>query len=143
MLHRMLIGTALTAALGVASFAQAEDSYALDYTMQPAPVFEGPGQPATMPTPWTTTEMVPPTLDYNYYYPVPGGSVMPARLYQSPRPVPVHVGYTYITYQPFAPHHYLYVHRAAYISQYPGGTTVTKVSWGTSFRNHMRAFHCH
>jgi hypothetical protein len=79
--------------------------------------------------PLTVTEQVPPTLQYNYYYPVPGGSGIPARLYLCPRPTPPHVGYTYITYQALAPHEFLWRHQAKYYRPYAGGLTVTTVRW--------------
>jgi hypothetical protein len=75
------------------------------------------------------TVQVPPTLQYNYYYPVPGGNGIPARLYLCPRPTPAHVGYTYITYQALAPHEFLWRHQATYYRPYAGGMTVTNVRW--------------
>jgi hypothetical protein len=74
-------------------------------------------------------EAVPPSLDYNYYYPAPPSAYIPARLYLCPRPVPLHVGYTYITYQAFAPHEFLYAHRRAYVTYHPDGMTLTRVRW--------------
>ena len=71
----------------------------------------------------------PPTLQYNYYYPVPGTGGIPARLYLCPRPTPAHVGYTYITYQALAPHEFLWRHQATYYRPYDGGATVTTVRW--------------
>jgi hypothetical protein len=48
-------------------------------------------------------------LFYNFYEgPDPSGTA--AAMYVSPRPVPVHVGHTYTTYQPLMPHEYLYRH---------------------------------
>lgn len=75
------------------------------------------------------TEQMPPTLQYNYYYPTPGTSGVPARMYLCPRPTPAHVGYTYITYQALAPHEYLWRHQATYYRPYAGGFTVTRVRW--------------
>ena len=79
--------------------------------------------------PLSVNAQVPPTLQYNYYYPVPGSDGIPARLYLCPRPTPAHVGYTYITYQALAPHEFLWRHRAMYYRPYEGGYTVTTVNW--------------
>jgi hypothetical protein len=79
--------------------------------------------------PLAVTAQVPPTLQYNYYYPVPGSDGIPARLYLCPRPTPAHVGYTYITYQALAPHEFLWRHQATYYRPYAGGFTVTNVRW--------------
>jgi hypothetical protein len=70
-------------------------------------------------------------LFYNYYVgPGPSGTV--AQLYESPRPVPPHVGHTYVTYQPFMPHEYLYKHQRAYYTYNEGaGWTRTKVRYHT------------
>ena len=71
-----------------------------------------------------------PGLVYNYYHPQPGSGTMPARLYLSPLPVPLNVGYTYITYQPLAPHEFLWQHQRSYYRYHPGsGYTVTTVSY--------------
>ena len=48
-----------------------------------------------------------PDLFYNYYA-WPSCTGVGAELYVSPRPVPPHVGHTYITYQPLMPHEFLY-----------------------------------
>ncbi len=79
--------------------------------------------------PLAVQAQTPPTLQYNYYYPVPGSDGVPARLYMCPRPTPAHVGYTYITYQALAPHEFLWRHQATYCRPYAGGTTVTTVRW--------------
>lgn len=71
-------------------------------------------------------------LFYNYYVgPGPSGTV--AQLYESPLPTPAFVGQTYITYQPFMPHEYLYRHKRAYYT-YNGGSgwTRTNVRYRTS-----------
>jgi hypothetical protein len=71
-----------------------------------------------------------PTLAYNYWYPAAGGAYYPARMYLCPRPVPLHVGYTYITYQGMAPHNFLYKHHKRYATSHPGlGTTYTWLRW--------------
>jgi hypothetical protein len=158
----LIAGAALAVALGLCHAARAQHSHALDYVVQPHPhgqhLYAADGSVLPSPDagydaggvaggavlPSAPPEQVPPPLDYNYYYPVPGGYVTPARLYLAPRPVPLHVGYTYITYQAFAPHEYLYAHRAAYQRPYCGGVTVTRVRWGTGFCNHLHhALHSH
>jgi hypothetical protein len=79
--------------------------------------------------PLSVQAQVPPTLQYNYYYPTPGTNGIPARLYLCPRPTPAHVGYTYITYQALAPHEFLWRHQAVYYRPYAGGYTITSVRW--------------
>jgi len=76
-----------------------------------------------------------PDLFYNYYVPPVGCSTYPgavgAQLYVSPRPVPPHVGHTYITYQPLLPQEFLYQHRRTYWRDHGphGSVTKTRVSW--------------
>ena len=53
-------------------------------------------------------------LFYNYYVGPGTCGVYGAQMYPSPRPVPGWVGATYITYPPFDPHNYLWVHSAKY-----------------------------
>lgn len=68
-------------------------------------------------------------LFYNYY--VQDACGAPAQLYVSPRPTPQLVGHTYITYQPFYPHEYLYPHHRVYRG-YDGRflpSNRTTVSW--------------
>jgi hypothetical protein len=66
---------------------------------------------------------------YNYYVPPSPGGVG-AQLYVCPRPTPPLVGHTYITYQPLAPHEFLYRHNRVYYTENPGaGWTQTKVRW--------------
>jgi hypothetical protein len=74
-----------------------------------------------------------PDLFYNYYVPPTCGGVG-AELYLSPRPVPAHVGHTYITYQPLMPHEFLYAHHRTYHRYYNGGQGLTRthVKYGTS-----------
>ncbi len=56
-----------------------------------------------------------PDLFYNYYVgPSPTYGGVPAQMYLSPRPVPPHVGHTWITYQPLMPHEFLYTHHRKY-----------------------------
>ena len=66
-----------------------------------------------------------PDLFYNYYA-WPSCSGLGAELYISPRPVPPHVGHTYITYQPFYPHEYMYAHHRTYHRYYNGGQGLTR-----------------
>lgn len=69
-------------------------------------------------------------LFYNYY--VPGNGVPPAQLYVSPRPTPPLVGHTYVTYQPFYPHEWLYPHHRVYYrcdGRHLFPMNVTTVSW--------------
>jgi hypothetical protein len=61
-----------------------------------------------------------PDLFYNYYA-WPQCSGVGAELYVSPRPVPPHVGHTFITYQPFYPHEFMYGHHRTYHRYYNGG----------------------
>lgn len=71
-----------------------------------------------------------PPMSYNYYYPGYNAGILPARLYFSPRPVPLYVGYTYITYQALAPHEFLWPHARCYYQYHPGsGTTVTTIKY--------------
>ena len=77
------------------------------------------------------------------YYPAPSPAGIPnayvaphsevgvgAALYPSPRPVPPMVGYTYIPYEPLAPHEFLYPHHRLYVRKNPGdGVTRTSVTY--------------
>ena len=70
-------------------------------------------------------------LFYNYYvgrgyY----GNGVPAQMYLSPRPTPPWVGHTYVTYQPFMPHEFMYAHKRTYTRWHcQGGMTRTKIRW--------------
>ena len=68
---------------------------------------------------------------YNFFEgPEPSGAA--AAMYVSPRPVPPQVGHTYVPYQPFMPHEYLYHHKRTYYTHNAcGGWTRTKVRYGT------------
>ncbi len=68
-----------------------------------------------------------PDLFYNYYAPATCGGVS-AQMYIAPRPVPPVVGHTYITYQPFMPHEFLYKHQRSYYRYYDGGRGMTRTS---------------
>jgi hypothetical protein len=53
-------------------------------------------------------------------------------MYVSPRPVPPNVGHTWVTYQPFMPHEYMYKHARSYYTYNPGaGWRRTNVRYGT------------
>jgi hypothetical protein len=70
-----------------------------------------------------------PKLFRNYYVGGPGQGA-PAQLYVSPRPTPPYVGHTWITYEPFMPHEFLYQHHRTYWAHHGDGTcTKTKVKW--------------
>lgn len=66
-----------------------------------------------------------PDLFRNYYVPPNCGGVG-ASMYLSPVPVPAHVGHTYVTYQPFMPHEYLYAHHKTYHRSYDEGRGLTR-----------------
>ncbi len=64
------------------------------------------------------------------YYVHPGPSVLGAQLYVCPRPTPPLVGHTYITYQPLAPHEFLYRHHRTYrVHHHHDGPTRVFVWW--------------
>jgi hypothetical protein len=83
--------------------------------------------------PWTRTISYQGKQDlfYNYYEgPDPSGTA--AQMYVSPRPVPVHVGHTYTTYQPLMPHEMLYRHTRSHYAHVPGaGWSRAKVRYRT------------
>lgn len=67
---------------------------------------------------------------YNYY--VGGGASggIVAQMYPCPRPTPPFVGHTYITYEPLAPHNFLYRHSRTYSRQFGyGSSNTTRVIW--------------
>lgn len=67
-------------------------------------------------------------LFYNYYVGGCPAGGYPAQMYLSPRPTPALVGHTYVTYQPFYPHEFMYHHRRSYTRVHrPGGRTHTKI----------------
>jgi hypothetical protein len=71
-------------------------------------------------------------LFYNYYAQPGPYNGAAAGMYISPRPVPAHVGHTYVTYQPYLPHEFLYAHKRAYYTHNPGaGWRRTNVRYGT------------
>ncbi len=81
---------------------------------------QGPAAPA----PQAATNVPP-----NYY--VNGPGAVPAQMYPAPRPTPPMVGHTYITYEPLAPHEFLYHHSRVYTRQHADGSrTRTRVRWG-------------
>ena len=66
------------------------------------------------------------------YYEGPDPSGTAAAMYVSPRPVPVSVGHTYTTYQPFMPHEYLYRHTRSHYAYCPGcGWSRAKIRYRT------------
>lgn len=66
----------------------------------------------------------------NYYVSGDDATGVTAALYPSPRPVPPLVGHTYITYEPLAPHEFLYPHHRTYVRNHPDGSrTRTRVTW--------------
>ena len=71
-------------------------------------------------------------LFYNYYEgPDPSGTT--TAMYVSPRPVPVHVGHTYTTYQPWMPHEYMYRHTRSHYAYHPGaGWSRAKIRYRTT-----------
>ena len=75
-----------------------------------------------------------PDLFYNYYA-WPSCTGLGAELYVSPRPVPPHVGHTYITYQPLYPHEMMYHHHRTYHRYYNGGQGLNRtcVTYWPSF----------
>jgi hypothetical protein len=78
-------------------------------------------------------------LFYNYYEgPDPSGTT--AAMYISPRPVPAFVGHTYVPYQPFMPHEYMYRHTRTHYAYNPGaGWSRAKVRYRTAG---LRIDHC-
>jgi hypothetical protein len=67
-------------------------------------------------------------VNYNLY--ANAQSDIVARAYPSPRPTPAYVGHTYITYEPLAPHEFLYRHQRLYVRPHSDGrSTVTRVFW--------------
>jgi len=67
----------------------------------------------------------------NYYAMPAGAEGLTAALYPSPRPTPPLIGQTYITYEPLAPHEFLYIHHRCYKTCNSGcQVTRTSVTWG-------------
>lgn len=69
-------------------------------------------------------------LFQQYYAPANAGGV-PAQMYIAPYPVPPAVGHTYITYQAFEPHQFMYRHKRHYVRRHGpgGGETSTRIYW--------------
>lgn len=69
-------------------------------------------------------------LFYNYYV-GPSSCGQSAQMYVSPVPTPPRVGHTYITYQPFYPHEYMWRHSRTYHSRntFAGSRTTTTVRY--------------
>jgi hypothetical protein len=72
------------------------------------------------------------------YYAMPASPEGPtAALYPSPLPTPPLIGQTYITYEPLAPHEFLYLHHQCYKTVNGcGQVTRTSVTYG-----HHHCFH--
>ena len=70
-------------------------------------------------------------LFYNYYVgPAPMAGGVAAGMVPAPLPTPPLVGHTYITYEPFMPHEFLYKHSRSYHRHHPGrGWVSTKIHW--------------
>lgn len=77
-----------------------------------------------------------PDLFYNYYS--NGQNQVNAEMYLSPGPVPPFVGNTWVTYQPFMPHNYLYPHKDKYHNHYDygRGTNRTKIKYSVAPRQY-------
>ena len=62
----------------------------------------------------------------------------PPRCTSAPRPVPPYVGHTWVTYQPFMPHEFLYKHSRSYYTYNRGaGWRRTNVRYGTCGLRHQ------
>jgi hypothetical protein len=71
-------------------------------------------------------------LFYNYYAQPGPFNGAAAEMYICPRPTPAFVGHTWVTYQPFMPHEFLYHHKRSYYTHNDGaGWRRTKVRYGT------------
>jgi hypothetical protein len=70
-------------------------------------------------------------IPYNFYVQPGTYGELGAQLYVCPLPTPPLVGHTYITYQPLAPHEFLYRHTRVYRVYHNGdGRTKVRVfSW--------------
>jgi hypothetical protein len=77
-------------------------------------------------------------LFYNYYaQPGPCYGATAAGIYPSPGPIPPRVGWTWVTYQPYMPHEYMYAHQRSYYTYNQGaGWTRTNVRYGTAGLRH-------
>jgi hypothetical protein len=84
-------------------------------------------------------------LFYNYYAQPGPYNGAAAQLYVSPRPVPPNVGHTWITYQPYMPHEYLYEHGRSYYTYNRGAgwrrTNVRYASVGLNCDYWSQEFH--
>ena len=74
-----------------------------------------------------------PDLFYNFYTQGAANSAN-AQMYVAPVPVPPNVGHTYLTYQPFYPHEFLYPHTDKFHNYYDNGRGMnrTRVQYSTS-----------
>ena len=62
---------------------------------------------------------------YNYYAQPGPYNGAAAEMYVCPRPVPAHVGHTWVTYQPLMPHEFMYKHKRSYYTLQPGRRLAT------------------
>ncbi len=65
---------------------------------------------------------------FNNYFTTGAADQANAALYISPVGVPGWVGHTYITYQPFNPHEYTWIHKDRYHSYYDNGRGLNRTS---------------
>ncbi|QDV71032.1 hypothetical protein Poly24_47650 [Rosistilla carotiformis] len=79
--------------------------------------------------PYIPKQYAQPDLFYNYYS--NGQNQVNAEMYIAPGPVPAFVGHTWVPYQPFMPHNYLYQHKDRYHNHYDygRGTNRTKATY--------------
>jgi hypothetical protein len=71
-------------------------------------------------------------LFYNYYAQPGPYNGAAAGMYTCPRPVPPFVGQTWVTYQPWMPHEFMYRHERSYYTYNEGaGWRRTNVRYGT------------
>ena len=71
-------------------------------------------------------------LFYNYYAQPGPYNGAAAGMYVCPRPVPPFVGQTWVTYQPWMPHEFMYKHERSYYTYNEGaGWRRTNVRYGT------------
>jgi hypothetical protein len=63
------------------------------------------------------------------YYVGPGYGGVVAAMYPCPRPTPPLVGWTYITYEPLAPHEFLYPHHDSYQQRACNGAVTRTSVW--------------
>ena len=67
-------------------------------------------------------------LFYNYYAQPGPYNGAAAQMYVCPRPVPAFVGQTWVTYQPWMPHEFMYRHERSYYTYNPGAAGDARTS---------------